>query len=190
NGFFEETGMQVIDVNTPLWRRSGPLFQSFVPICAAVALLLVLAVPATAQYGASLQGTVTDTTGAVIPGATIALTDKETNHAVTVTSGDTGLFTINQHAPSKYTITISRDGFKKKVIDNVSILSEQANSLTIKLEVGTATETVTVNAADQPVIDSETGNIGGTISQNDLAKMPDFGRDPRHRGQQGAGYRY
>ena len=170
--------MQLIDLKTLLWRKSGKLFQLVVPIFAAVMLLLALAAPANAQYGASLQGTVTDTTGAVIPGATIALTDKETNHSVSVVSGDTGLFTFNQLAPSKYSIIVSRDGFKKKVIDNVEILSEQANSLTIKLDVGTASETVTVNAADQPVIDSETGNIGGTISQNDLAKMPDFGRDP------------
>jgi hypothetical protein len=146
--------------------------------CAAVMLLVVLAAPAHAQYGASLQGTVTDPTGAVVPGATIALTDKETNHTVSAVSGDTGVFTINQLAPSNYSITITRDGFKKKVLDNVAILAEQSNSLTIKLEIGTAAETVTVNAAETPVMDTETGSISGTISQNDLAKMPDFGRDP------------
>ncbi len=160
------------------WGKSRQLFQAVAGGCAALLLLAVLAAPAKAQYGASLQGTVTDTTGAVVPDATIALTDKETNHAVTVKSGATGLFTFNQLAPSKYSITVTRDGFKKKVIDNVAILSEQANSLTIMLDIGTAAETVTVNAADQPAIDTETGNIGGTISQNELAKMPDFGRDP------------
>ena len=144
----------------------------------ALMLFLFLAVPAYAQYSASLQGTVTDTTGAVVPGATIALTDKETNHTVSAVSGGTGLFTFNQLGPSKFTITVSRDGFKKKVLDNVAILAEQANSITIKLEIGAAAETVTVNAADAPVLDTETGSIGGTITQNDLAKMPDFGRDP------------
>jgi hypothetical protein len=153
-----------------LWAVSG--------CSAAILLLLILAVPAAAQYGASLQGAVTDTTGAVVPGATITLTDKETNHTVSQTSGGSGLFTFNQLAPSKYTITVSRDGFKKKVLDNVAIIAEQANSITVQLQVGAASETVTVNAADQPALDTETGNIGGTISQNDLAKMPDFGRDP------------
>jgi len=145
---------------------------------AAFLLIALWALPANAQYGASLQGTVTDTTGAVIPGATITLVDQETNRTLTAVSGDTGLFNFNQLAASKYSITISRDGFKKKVLDNVAILSEQANSLTINLEIGTASETVTVNAAESPVMDTETGSISGTISQNDLAKMPDFGRDP------------
>jgi hypothetical protein len=144
----------------------------------AAMLLIFTAVPARAQYGASLQGTVSDTTGAVVPGATITLADKETGHTASAVSGDTGLFTFNELAPSTYSITVSRDGFKKKVLDNVTILGEQANSLTVKLEVGTTSETVTVNAADAPVLDTETGSISGTISQNDLAKMPDFGRDP------------
>jgi hypothetical protein len=144
-----------------------------------MALLLVVAtLPAHAQYGASLQGTVADTTGAVVPGATVTLVDKETGHSASATSGDTGLFTFNQLAPSKYSVTVTRDGFKKKLLDNVEIIAEQSNSLTIKLDVGAAAETVTVNAAESAQLDTETGNIGGTISQNDLAKMPDFGRDP------------
>ena len=120
----------------------------------------------------------TDTTGAVVPGATISLVDKETNHTISAVSGDTGVFTFNQLSASTYSITISRDGFKKKVLDNVAILAEQANSLHVQLEVGTASETVTVNAEATPVMDTETGSISGTISQNDLAKMPDFARDP------------
>ncbi|MDE3201468.1 MAG: TonB-dependent receptor [Acidobacteriota bacterium] len=145
---------------------------------AILTLIVLFALPAQAQYGASLQGTVTDTTGAVIPGATITMVDQETNRTLTATSDPAGVFTINHLAPSKYTITITRDGFKKKVLSNVSLLAEQANNLTVQLEVGAAAETVTVNAATTPVIDTETGNVGGTISQNDLAKMPVFGRDP------------
>jgi hypothetical protein len=144
---------------------------------AVLLLLLFLGMPAHAQYRASLQGTVEDTTGAMVPGATITLVDKETNRTIGATSGDTGLFTFNELAPSTYTITISRDGFKKKVLDNVPIQAEQANSLTVKLEVGATAETVTVNAAEAPVMDTETGSIGGTIDANDIAKMPSFGRD-------------
>ncbi|MGA7856395.1 MAG: carboxypeptidase regulatory-like domain-containing protein [Terracidiphilus sp.] len=145
---------------------------------AAFLLLVFMAGPAHAQYSASLQGTVTDSTGAVISGATLTLTDKETNHAITVTSSDTGNFTFNQLPPSTYMLVATRDGFKKKVLDNVKLLAEQANSLNVTLEVGGATQTVTVNAAETPLIDTETGSIGGTIDQNDFAKMPDFGRDP------------
>lgn len=173
--------MQVTDFTSIVstrWQRCRQRLRAVAGCCAAVLLLILLVAPANAQYSASLQGTVTDTTGAVVPGATLALTDQETNRTVTVTSGDSGLFTFNQLAPSKYRITVSRDGFKTKVLDNVNILAEQANSLSIQLEVGAISETVTVNESDHPSIDTETGNIGGTITQNDLAKMPDFGRDP------------
>ncbi len=143
-----------------------------------LAFIALFSLPAKAQYGASLQGTVTDTTGAVIPGATITLLDQETGRTLTATSGGAGEFTINHLAPSKYSITVSRDGFKKKVLSNVALLAEQANTMTIQLEVGGQAETVTVNAATTPVMDTATGNVGATISQNDLAKMPVFGRDP------------
>ena len=159
-------------------RQSRQPLPAIVGWCAALLLLVSLAVPAHAQYGASLQGTVTDSTGAVVPAANITLVDEETHRTITAVSGDTGLFTFNQLAPSKYQITVSRDGFKKQVLDHVAILAEQANSLTVQLEVGTASETVTVNAAETPVMDTSTGSISGTVSQNDLAKMPDFGRDP------------
>ncbi len=173
--------MQTTDlerVSCRRWPSCNPPSAKMGWCAAALLLLIVVALPIHAQYGASLQGTVTDPMGAVVPGATITLVDKETNRTVTAVSGDAGLFTFNQLAPSSYTITVSRDGFKKKVLDNVAILAEQANSLNVKLDVGTAAETVTVNAAETPVIDTETGSISGTISQNDLAKMPDFGRDP------------
>ncbi len=158
--------------------RNGPAFPAIAGRCAAAMLMLIfMAVPAHSQYRASLQGTVEDTTGAAVPGATITLVDKETNRTASAVSGDTGLFTFNELSPSKYTITITRDGFKKKILDNVAILAEQANSLTAKLEVGAATETVTVNAAEAPVMDTDTGSISGTIDRNDIAKMPSFGRD-------------
>ena len=117
-------------------------FSACLAFVALVAFAALFSVPAQAQYGASLQGTVTDTTGAVVPGATITLVDKETNRTLNATSNETGFFVFNHLPPSKFTITVTRDGFKKKVFDNVAILSEQANSMTIALEVGAAAETV------------------------------------------------
>jgi hypothetical protein len=141
-------------------------------------LLALCVVPAHAQYRASLQGTVADSQGAMIPGAQLTLTDTQTNRAITATSNEEGNFVFNQLAPSTYRLEATRDGFKKKVLDGVHIIAEQANSLNVVLETGGTTETVTVNAADAPVIDTATGSISGTITQENLAKMPDFGRDP------------
>jgi len=172
--------MQLVDLaRVPrLQRQIWTPFTTIAGWCAAALLLVLLGVPAHAQYSASLQGTVVDGQGAVIPGANLTLIDKETNQTKQTTSNSTGGFDFNQLAPSTYKLEVSRDGFKAKVIDNLAIIAEQANALNVALEVGGKAETVTVNAEDAPVIDTETGSISGTITQNDLAKMPDFGRDP------------
>jgi hypothetical protein len=141
-------------------------------------LLALSVVPAHAQYSASLQGTVADPQGALVPGAQLTLTDSETNRSVTATTTEAGTFSFNELAPSTYTLAITRDGFKKKVLDGIHILAEQANALNVVLEIGGSTETVTVDASQTPTIDTATGSISGTITQNDLAKLPDFGRDP------------
>ncbi len=143
----------------------------------ALGVLTLCALPAHAQYRASLQGTVQDTAGAMVPGAQLSLTDKETNRTITAKSDETGNFTFSELPPSKYSLVVTRDGFKKKVLDNIAILAEQSNALTVKMDVGGAAETVTVNAEETPLIDTETGSISGTIDQNDIAKMPSFGRD-------------
>jgi len=157
-------------------RNFAHLRAAFWPV--AVMLLALCALPTQAQYRASLQGTVADSQGAMIPGAQLTLTDTETNRAITATSNGEGNFVFNQLAPSTYKLEASRDGFKKKQMDGVHIIAEQANSLNVVLDTGGASETVTVNAGDAPVIDMATGSVGGTITQENLAKMPDFGRDP------------
>ena len=140
-------------------------------------LIMLCALPAHAQYGASLQGTVADSTGAVIPGATVTLTDTETNRVLTTQSNASGGYFFGTLGPSSYRIDVSRDGFKKKTIDNVKIIAEQPNSLNIAMEVGTTSESVTVNADAQPLIDTSTGSVGATLDQNEIAKLPSFGRD-------------
>ena len=66
--------------------------------------IATLTIAAHAQYRASITGTVTDTTGAVIPGAKITLTDTETNKVLTTTSDANGLYTFNALPPSRFTI--------------------------------------------------------------------------------------
>ena len=141
-------------------------------------LFALYVLPVHAQFRASLQGTVADSQGAMIPGAQLTLTDQETNHVITATSDAAGNFTFSELPPSTYKLEVTGDGFKSKVMDGVHVISEQANALNVVMDIGGQSETVTVNAADSPTIDTETGSISGTITQEDFAKMPDFGRDP------------
>jgi Carboxypeptidase regulatory-like domain len=130
-----------------------------------------------AQYRASIQGVVTDQQGAVVPGATVTLTNKETNRAVTATSDGAGIYNIGALPPSTYSLTVEKAGFKKKSIDNFTVLSEQANALNIELVVGQSSETVNVAADQLPAIDTESATISGTVTSKQIQTLPSFGRD-------------
>jgi hypothetical protein len=147
------------------------------PAAALLLALVLIALPAHAQYRTSIQGTVTDQQGAVVPGAALTLKNKSTNRTVVRTSSEVGIFSFNALPADHFTLTVTRDGFKKKVLDEIQLIPEQSNSLDVQLEIGAATETVNVNASLTPSIDRETANIGGTISSNDIEHMPSFQRD-------------
>ena len=130
------------------------------------------------QYRASLQGTVTDPNGAVVPGATVTLTSNETNIPHVVTTTDAGTYTIPSLAPANYQLTVEKAGFAKKVFSDVTVLGEQARSVNVQLEVGEVSQTVTVSSSITPALNTETAIIGGTISTKDIQNLPSFGRDP------------
>jgi hypothetical protein len=141
--------------------------------------LVATAVPAArAQFRASIQGAVTDPTGAIIPGAEVTLTDLATNQVLKTTSNASGVYTFNALAPDHYSIVVTRDGFNKKVLSDVQINPEQANSVNIQLQVGAASQTVTVSGNQTPLLDTETATISGTIDTNQIQHLPSFGRDP------------
>ena len=140
-------------------------------------LALLLSVPAQAQYRTSIQGVVTDTTGAVIPGATLTLTDTGTNESTVRTSDPDGVFNFNALPPDTFTLVVTRTGFQKKVLDKLQLIPEQPNSVTVQMQIGADTETVTVDASTVPGLDTETANNGQTISENEIQHMPVFERD-------------
>lgn len=132
---------------------------------------------ANGQYRGSIQGVVTDPQGAVVPGATITLVDKQTNRTLTATSDDSGIFNFNALPPSNYTVTVEKTGFKKKTIDKYSFIAEQANALNLQLDLGGTTETVTVLGDAIPALETETASTSGTITSGQIEHMPSFGRD-------------
>jgi hypothetical protein len=158
-------------------QRNRDSLLSMIGWCISALLLLGFAVPSQAQFRTSIQGVVTDPQGALIPGATLTLKDQATNETVVRTSNDEGIFNFNALSADHFSLTIERDGFKKKVLDDLQLIPEQSNALNITLELGAATETVTVNASLAPAMDTETANNGRTISENEIQHMPAFQRD-------------
>src|SRR6266446_3012622 len=131
---------------------------------------------ASAQYRASLRGTTTDPQGGVVAGATVTLTNTDTNATLVSTSDDNGIYQFNALPPAHYRLTVEHPGFKKKALEHVEIIPEQPNGLDLQLEVGDVQQTVTVTETTQ-ALDTETANVSGTVTSNEIQHMPSFGRD-------------
>ena len=142
----------------------------------AVALALGAA-PALAQFRASIQGTVTDPTGAAIPGASLELTDVTNSNTQNAKSNAQGVYFFNALPSDNFRLVVRARGFASKTLTNLTIIPEQPNTLNITLVVGNASESVTVDAGEVPALDTTTANISGTITSNQIQHMPSFNRD-------------
>jgi hypothetical protein len=144
----------------------------------SLAIVLALSVaPALAQFRASIQGTVTDPSGAVIPGAQITLTDTTNNHTQGAKSNGQGIYYLEALPADTFSLVASAPGFASKTLTGVTIIPEQPNTLNIQLVLGTASESVAVNAGSVPALDTTTANISGTITSDQIEHMPSFNRD-------------
>lgn len=152
--------------------------STFLPILVCSLMAVFMLVPkAHAQYRASLRGVVSDPTTAVIPGATVTLTNTETGEKQVHTTDENGIYNFNALPPGHFSITVVRDGFQQHVVNDVQIIPEQPNALNIQLQLGQESQTVTVVGSDIPAIDTETADSGRSISENEIQHMPVFQRD-------------
>jgi hypothetical protein len=143
----------------------------------AVIVLSLGIVPAQAQYKASLHGTVADQTGAVIPGAKLTLVNTETNETKTTVSDGHGDYTFTALPPGKFRLLSEKQGFKKKEIAEIVPVPEQANSYDVKMEVGDAQQTVTVNGTTAPSLDTDDATLSASIDSNEIQHLPSYNRD-------------
>ncbi|HYG82629.1 MAG TPA: TonB-dependent receptor [Pyrinomonadaceae bacterium] len=143
-----------------------------------IILTLGLAVAAQAQFRAALQGVVTDPQGGAVVGATVTLTNKETNQTQEATSSDEGFYRFDRLAPGTYVLTAESGGFKKKVLENVEVRAEEVQGVNVELEAGEISETVTVSSTVGETLQTENANVGGSISERELQRLPQVGRDP------------
>src|SRR2546425_10926420 len=129
-----------------------------------------------AQRGAAtVQGTVRDTTGAVIPGATILATNTETNLRRNATSNEAGVFSIPDLPPGKYRAQVSLSGFQTRVLENIELVVGQEFVLNATLQVGSLTSEVTV-ASEIPLVDTSTSQVSGLVAERDVKDLPLNGR--------------
>jgi len=158
-------------------RLSSAVQVLAVKVVLLVLCTLLLTTLVQAQYRTSIQGTVTDPTGAVVSGATLTLTNPATGEKWVRTSNDSGVYNFNALTAAPFNLEVNAKGFKTKVVNNVSLIPEQANSLDVQLELGNESTTVSVSADTIPAIDTETASINGVVSSNQIQHLPSFGRD-------------
>src|SRR5215831_2463304 len=119
----------------------------------------------------SIQGVVTDATGAVIPGATVAATNVATGVKTERQATEAGLYVIAPLPPGEYTVTASIAGFKPIVQEKVIVDALSTVAVNLSLQVGAVTETVTVNAAPTPLNTSDS-RLGVTIRNELYTNLP------------------
>jgi hypothetical protein len=129
-----------------------------------------------AQFRGSLRGTVTDPQGAAVSGAKVTLVNTDTNFTLVSISDANGLYQFNALPAAPYRLTIEAQGFEQKVIAHVQIIPDQPSALDVKLEVGQVSQSITVSGTTE-ALDTETANVSGTVSSNQIQHLPSFGRD-------------
>jgi Carboxypeptidase regulatory-like domain/TonB dependent receptor len=143
-----------------------------------VFVFAVSAVCSLAQYRAGIQGTVLDPQSNAISGATVTLVNKETNRTQTATTDEAGVFNFLSLPPGRYSLAVEASGFKKKTLSDVAVSAERIQSINVSLEIGDVSQSVTVSEDATPAIDTETGQISGTLSNREVQNLPSLGRDP------------
>ncbi len=151
--------------------------RKFTQLMAVGFLLLVASVVTFAQTTGALSGTVNDPNGAAVAGATVTIKNTSTGEERKVTTNERGTFLFDIVTPGAYNVTVESTGFKKSVASNVAVSVSKETQVGINLEIGVATETVTVSSA-QEVINSSSPTLTNVINTRQVVDLPLNGRNP------------
>lgn len=160
------------------WKGFGPRF-AFV-LAALAAMVCFCFVPATLHAQAvsgTIAGVVTDASGAVVAGASVSATDTATGIVHTTTTDSAGHYTFAILPIGTYNVTFSKEGFKTFASAGVVVNAGQVYTANAQLNVGTASETVTVEATKVEVQTKNT-QLGTVISGSTIENMPLINRNP------------
>jgi hypothetical protein len=148
-------------------------------ISALIFALLLFASSAAFGQGtsSSLTGQVTDSSGAVVPGATITATETDTNLKETATSNAEGIYLITPLRPGHYTLTVETKGFERYVQSGIELFANISATQNVALKPGNVQETVTV-VENAELINTTTPELGTTVNQTAVSQLPLNGRDP------------
>jgi hypothetical protein len=158
-------------------RKPSPLAK-LIGILALALFAIFLSNPsALAQATGEVSGTVTDPTGAILPGVSIVLVNNGTNNQRTVTSDSAGLYTITNLQPGSYTLTATGGGFSPY---KSTFTMTVGGHITVdaKLAINNAQTTIEVSASGTATVNTQTPEVSQVISQEQITQLPSLTRNP------------
>lgn len=144
--------------------------------CAVTCLLLTGAVGRGQITTATVTGLIADSSGSVVAGATVTVTDVNTGVVTKTLTNNQGLYRVSGLIPGTYRENIVKQGFKSVVKEGIELHVEDQVELNFSLEVGSVSESVTVEAG-QPLIDTQSTSLGETIEGRQVEDAPLNGRN-------------
>jgi len=155
-------------------RRSS---KSLIAVGFAALIALLVSIPGSAQLStATVNGTVRDSQGAVIPGATVVLRNVDTNVEHQAVSNGTGAYAIFDITPGRYTLEANATGFNPQKYAQFVLAVDQIATFDFSLKVGSTTQVVNVEAV-APQLDVSSANLGTVIEAKQVNDLPLDGRN-------------
>jgi hypothetical protein len=152
-------------------RAKQNIFARVVLLC-STAVLLCLPAAALAQTGQGIiSGIVSDSSGASIPKAVVAIRNTDTNVVIKATTNDTGYYEIRDLNPGPYAVSVTSEGFEKLIHSGIVLEADGHPSVDMKLKLGSSTETITVNG-ENPLIDTQSVSIGQVLTSQEMEALP------------------
>src|ERR1035437_5425515 len=145
--------------------------------------LLVFALFTTCQMGfgqaitGDILGTIQDTTGGVVPGAKITLTEVDTGIKLEAISDAGGNYLFAQLKPGHYSLEVSKQGFQTQTTSNIELQVGQRPRVDVALQVGAVTQMIEVSAGGVVLLDTQTSTVGQVVDNKDVTELPLNGRN-------------
>ena len=148
------------------------------PLLLSLVLLVATGAIASAQsiYG-NIRGLLTDSSGAILPGAKVTLINEGTSAQRSATSSTVGEYVFSDVIPGTYTVAVEAPGFKKLERSGVILQTQSQLTLDLKLAVGNVSESVLVTG-EIPLIETASASQGQVIDNQKLVDLPNIGRNP------------
>jgi len=125
------------------------------------------------QGNTAIRGSIKDPQSAVVAGASVTLTNPETNFTRTTTSNDSGQFAFEGLQPGTYQVEVEAKGFKKAVLTQVAALVSKPTDLSVNMEIGDISQTVSVTVgASEALINTQDGSLGNNFVSQQITQLP------------------